>query len=67
MRYSLLLVLTCRILFQGLLKGIQTERSDDNGVLISEVADSFLNLRQYHRALKFYLMLEDIPNHANVR
>ncbi|KAG6530428.1 hypothetical protein ZIOFF_012660 [Zingiber officinale] len=50
---------------EGLLKGIQTECSDDNGVLISEVADAFLNLRQYHCALKFYLMLEDIPNHAN--
>lgn len=43
------------------------DRCADNGDLIIEAADSFLSLGQYQFAVEFYSVLEDVPNHDNVR
>lgn len=53
--------------FQGLLQDMQTERAADKGDLIAEVADSLADLNRYDYALKFYLLLERIAGHDNVR
>ncbi|XP_043690462.1 general transcription factor 3C polypeptide 3 isoform X2 [Telopea speciosissima] len=41
-----------------LFRDLQKEHTDDHPKLISDVADSFMNLGQYESALKYYCMLE---------
>lgn len=55
------------ILFQVLLQDMQMECAADKGDLITEVADSLADLKRYDYALKFYLLLEGIAGHDNVR
>ncbi|EHA8590046.1 putative general transcription factor 3C polypeptide 3 [Cocos nucifera] len=50
-----------------LLQGVQMEHAADKGNLITEVADSLADLNRYDYALKFYLLLERIAGHDNVR
>ncbi|XP_058089981.1 uncharacterized protein LOC131236676 isoform X3 [Magnolia sinica] len=48
-----------------LLVDLQMEKAD-HGELITEVADSFMNLGQYESALKYYFMLDGTNGHENV-
>lgn len=53
--------------WQILFRVLQSEIVNDHADLVTEAADSLMNLEHYSSALKYYLMLEESAKDDNVR